>query len=133
MNTSYKQILAWGAFLCGLAVVLGAMGAHTLRETFHLEPRYLDVFETGVRYQFFHAIAIMLVALIADKTELNLKWVKNLFIIGIIIFSGSLYFLATRNLYGMDAWGWVGAITPFGGLSLIGGWFLLAYKLFKSK
>jgi uncharacterized membrane protein YgdD (TMEM256/DUF423 family) len=105
------------ACLLGFAsVAAGAFGAHALRE--RLEPRMLEIFETAVRYQFFHALALMGAAWIASQT----RWpgVANaaivLFIVGTVIFSGSLYVLVAT---GVRAWG---AVTPIGGVALLAGW-----------
>jgi uncharacterized membrane protein YgdD (TMEM256/DUF423 family) len=110
---------ATGAALCGLGVLLGAFGAHALRE--RLTPDMLVVYETGVRYHLTHALGLLAVAWAASHWP-N-AWTASagwLFVAGIAIFSGSLYLLAVTGVR------WLGAITPIGGLCLIAGWVALA-------
>jgi|SRR5437762_14205832 len=113
-----KTFLLVGAIAGFLAVALGAFGAHALRA--RLSPEMLAVFETAVRYQMDHALAIILVALIAARFD---GWLIRAagwsFAAGIVLFSGSLYVLA---LSGATIFG---AITPFGGLAFLSGWGLL--------
>lgn len=102
-----------------LAVALGAFAAHGLRE--RLDPAMHAVFETAVRYQFYHALALLAVAWLAGVAgEGRARAAGGLFIAGIIVFSGSLYLLALTGIR------WLGAITPVGGLCLLGGWVVLA-------
>ncbi len=109
---------ASGAIGLFLGVGFGAFGAHFLRG--HLPGEMLSVFETGVRYQMYHSIALIVVGLLADKGK-YFKYAGMLYILGIILFSGSLYLLAITNINRF------GIITPFGGLSLLAGHvFLLA-------
>ncbi len=108
-----------------LSVAAGAFGAHALKA--RLPPDLLAVFETGARYQMYHALAIVLVALLQARgapTAL-LAWSGWLFVAGTVLFSGSLYVLA---LSGMRWWG---AVTPLGGLAFLGGWLLLALAGFR--
>jgi uncharacterized membrane protein YgdD (TMEM256/DUF423 family) len=113
-----KTFLLVGALAGFLAVALGAFGAHALRA--RLSPEMLAVFETGVRYQMYHALAIMVVGLIAARLD---GWLIRTagwsFATGIVLFSGSLYVLA---LSGITIFG---AVTPFGGLAFLLGWGLL--------
>ncbi len=104
----------------GLAVALGAFGAHALRA--RLTASLLETFETGVRYHFYHAIALVLVVVALDRwPKSNLPTLAGwLFVIGIVIFSGSLYALAFTGIR------WLGAITPIGGVAFIAGWVCLA-------
>lgn len=121
MNKSFLKI---AAILGVLSVALGAFGAHALKQ--HLAADELAVFETAVRYQFYHAFALLAAGILFK--EYSSKWIKysgNFFITGIILFSGSLYlltFLKANDIAGLN---WVGAITPFGGLSFIIGWLCL--------
>ena len=102
-----------------VAVAAGAFGAHALRA--RLEPDLLAVFETGARYQMYHALALLGVALAAARNPAPaLQWAGWLFAAGILIFSGSLYVLALSGVR------WLGAITPIGGLCFLGGWIALA-------
>ncbi len=109
-----------------IAVMLGAFGAHALRD--RLTPDLLDTFKTGVSYQMYHALALLGIALafsrLPGSTLLGIAgW---LFVAGTVLFSGSLYLLAT--------WGerWLGAITPFGGVAFIAGWFCLVLAFLRS-
>jgi uncharacterized membrane protein YgdD (TMEM256/DUF423 family) len=104
------------AALCFLAVVLGAFGAHGLRSTLEAHGM-LDVWNKAVFYHFIHAIALLVLALYGT---LN-RGACLLLLIGILLFSGSLYLLALTNLR------WLGAVTPFGGLCFLAGWAWLVF------
>lgn len=114
-----------GAILAALGVIAGAFGAHYLKQRLQIEPRQLESFETGVRYQIYHAMALLTVGLLAitgrgAPAPLNLAgW---LFLVGTVLFSGSIYMLAL----GVGPSKVLGPITPLGGLSLIVAWFTLA-------
>ena len=112
---SAKGLLAAGAINGGLSVVAGAFGAHSLRDK--LEPRAFEAFETAARYQMYHALAIVLCALIATAGARTSGWI---FQGGIVMFSGSLYALALSGVKEL------GAVTPFGGLAFLVGWGWLA-------
>lgn len=117
-----------GSLMGFMAVALGAFAAHGLRP--FLEPRSFETFETAVRYQFYHALAILLVAVLSHfgrKGALRLAgWA---FTVGIFLFSGSLYALSTRELHQISV-GWLGPITPLGGLCYLLGWGALFYSSF---
>ncbi len=101
-----------------LAVALGAFGAHGLKEI--ISPEMLEVYKTGVQYQFYHTFALLVIGTLMNFNQSKaLKWSAYLFMTGIILFSGSLYVLA---ISGVKAFG---IITPFGGVSWIAAWFLL--------
>lgn len=109
-----------------LAVSLGAFAAHGLKE--RLSPDMLTIFETGVRYQFYHALAMLALALGASHLGGG-KWVtfaNTFWLAGIIIFSGSLYVLALSGIR------WLGAITPIGGLAFLAGWVCLLVATFQN-
>lgn len=109
-----------GAFLAGLAVALGAFGAHTLES--RVTPPRLDVFETGVRYHMYHALALLAVAWAWTQWPVwQVTWSGYLFMTGIVVFSGSLYLLVLTDTP------WLGAVTPLGGLAFISGWILLGW------
>jgi len=113
-----------GSILAGIAVGLGAFGAHSLRGT--LSPEDLVTFETGVRYQMYHALALLGVAWAVTQWEtVLLEWTGWLFVLGILVFSGSLYILVLTGQR------WLGAVTPLGGLAFILGWILLASTAFR--
>jgi uncharacterized membrane protein YgdD (TMEM256/DUF423 family) len=109
-----------GALTAMLSVVLGAFGAHLLEN--QLTADALDVYETGVQYHMFHAIGILLIALLIDRLPSRKLaiWAARLLLIGIVLFSGSLYAL---SLSGVKI---LGAITPLGGVAFIAGWIILA-------
>ncbi|MCM3631181.1 DUF423 domain-containing protein [Paenibacillus glycanilyticus] len=123
---SYKYF-AYGAIGAALAVALGAFGAHGLKET--LSEDMLEVYETGVRYHMYHALALMLVALLAGRigdTKL-IRAAARLLIAGIVLFSGSLYVLALTDIKIL------GAITPLGGVAFLAGWGCVAAAALKAK
>lgn len=115
-----RVFLFLGGLFGGLGVVLGAFGAHTLKA--RLTPELLAIFETGVRYQIYHALALLAVALLhARRPAKGLMTASGwLFVVGTLLFSGSLYALALGGIK------WLGAITPVGGTAFILGWFCLA-------
>ncbi len=108
------------------SVLFGAFGAHALKEI--IDEKHLLTFETGVRYQFYHAFGLMLASMLYK--EYNNKftlWACRFFVIGVFLFSGSLYALSVLN----ESYHFIGAITPFGGLSFIIGWLLLLKSVSK--
>lgn len=128
-----SKILAIGFFLTALAVILGAFGAHALKQS--VSPIQLDVYKTGVQYHFYHAIGIIIVGLLAQLfPNLNgLKTVTYLFVLGIICFSGSLYAFTFEEAAGIAKSSWLGIITPLGGLFFISAWLLLGYNQLKNR
>lgn len=117
----YKPFLIAGAIFGALAVALGAFGAHALKSMVSVTA--LATFETGVRYQFYHAVALLLAGILyLSFPSKKIIWAGRLFIAGVILFSGSLYLLTLLPA----EFKWVGAITPFGGVSFIVGWILMA-------
>jgi uncharacterized membrane protein YgdD (TMEM256/DUF423 family) len=120
-----KIFLISGSVIAGLGVAIGAFGAHALKAILEVNNR-LETFETGVKYQFYHALALIIVGLIMQKYESRMfVWAGYSYLIGILIFSGSLYIL---SLSGISKWG---AITPIGGLALILGWIFMIIGLVK--
>ena len=116
-----KTFLLLASLLSALAVALGAFGAHALES--RMSADLLGTFEVGVRYHFYHALALLgVVAVISRWPEANAAvWAGWLFVVGIVIFSGSLYILAFTGIR------WLGAITPIGGVAFIAGWICLAW------
>ncbi|MDX2190723.1 MAG: DUF423 domain-containing protein [Bacteroidota bacterium] len=115
-----------GASLGALSVMIGAFGAHSLKNMLTINNR-IDTFETAARYHMYHAIAILVCGILLDLKKHNLFSISSwLFLCGIIIFSGSLYALSISGLR------WLGAITPIGGICFITGWILLAVALYKT-
>lgn len=125
----HKKFLITASFLGALSVVLGAFAAHQLKKMY--EPAELQTFETAVKYQMYHALALLAVGILYKEFPLKqLRWAGNLFIAGIILFSGSLYLLCQLVFADISA-KWVGPITPLGGLCFIAGWLLLAVGISK--
>ena len=125
-----RKIILTAALFGTLAIILGAFGAHALKEI--LSPEQLTSFETGVRYQMYHAFFLFFVA---SRKELSLKAVKviyNLVLAGVIFFSGSIYLLTTKNVTQID-FKIIGFVTPIGGLLLIFAWMVLFATFFKKK
>ena len=113
-----KSILTIAAISGLLAVVLGAFGAHALKKM--ISPEMLEVYKTGVQYQFYHTFALLAVGILMHfKTSKALQWSGYLFVLGILLFSGSLYGMTITGIKGL------GIITPFGGTVWIAAWFLL--------
>ena len=111
-----------GAIMAFLAVALGAFGAHALKN--RLTPDMLEIFEVGVRYHMYHALGLLAVAWATSRwPESNVTAAGWAFIVGIIIFSGSLYILSMTGMR------WFGAITPLGGLAFLIGWAILVWSL----
>jgi uncharacterized membrane protein YgdD (TMEM256/DUF423 family) len=117
---------ATGAILLAIAVMLGAFGAHGLRGK--IDDYSMNVYERAVLYHFLHALGILIVSILPRAgvlTESRTNWVAGLLCAGIVLFSGSLYVLAINGVR------MLGAVTPFGGLSFIAAWVLLAFWLRK--
>jgi uncharacterized membrane protein YgdD (TMEM256/DUF423 family) len=116
-----RVLFAIGSILAGLGVAAGAFGAHALRDS--LPAERFAVFETGVRYQMYHALALLVMAWAVSRwPERGLETAAWLLLAGTIVFSGSLELLAVTGLR------WIGAITPVGGLALIAGWAVAAWR-----
>ena len=123
-----RIFLATAAIFGGLSVIGGAFASHALKDK--LTDRALAIFETGARYQMYHALALLLVALLLSRAEQSQTFFAVAgwaFIAGTIIFSGSLYALSLTNIK------WLGAITPLGGVAFIVGWICLAVAAFSFK
>ena len=115
-----------GAISGFIAVSLGAFGAHGLKQ--QLPERLFNAWVTGTEYQFYHSLALILIALLGlhFTSSKLLRWSANSFLAGIILFSGSLYALALTGI------GWLGMITPLGGVAFLLGWLALAlFAIFK--
>lgn len=120
----YRPALVSGTLSAALAVVLGAFGAHALKEV--LSPESLNTFETGVRYQIYHSFALLTVGLLYAFWPVKaLRMATILFIVGIVLFSGSIYLLVFLKNAGVGL-GPVGILTPIGGLFFIAGWLAMA-------
>ena len=120
-----QLFLFLGSLFSGLAVAIGAFGAHGLRKMLEAANR-METFETGVKYQMYHALALLLIGLLMYKIDSPLlNYAGYAMIFGIIIFSGSLYILC---LTGITKWG---AVTPIGGLGFIIAWGLICVSILK--
>jgi uncharacterized membrane protein YgdD (TMEM256/DUF423 family) len=119
-----KLFVILGAILGGLSVAAGAFGAHALRA--QLEPRMLEVFETAARYQMYHALALFAAAWLYQQTEAQAAQVAGwAFLVGILLFSGSLYAMVFTGIRAL------GAVTPIGGVAFLFGWGALALAALK--
>lgn len=123
--------IKWAAALAAIAVCFGALGAHTLEKI--LTVKSLASWETAVRYQLIHAIVILIIAL-NDRlvSEKSAHRILNLYIVGVLFFSGSIYLLSTQSISGLHV-SLLGPITPIGGLLMIAGWIMLFLQSVKSK
>jgi uncharacterized membrane protein YgdD (TMEM256/DUF423 family) len=121
---SQQKIISLGALFAALATIIGAFGAHYLKSIF--TPEQLLSFETGVRYQFYHAFAILICGILASHYDVK-KLVRTaiIFAIGIVLFSGSIYALMLLKSQGVIGLKGIGILTPVGGLFFISGWIML--------
>lgn len=125
-----KTILCTGAVLGLLAVVIGAFGAHSLKELISADA--LQTFETGVKYQMYHALLLLFTGGTTYVGASRKKVIYLLILVGVILFSGSVYGLSTNALWGFD-FKKIGMITPIGGSLLIVAWSILFWSLVRSK
>lgn len=122
-----NKLIIIAALLAFLAVALGAFGAHTLNELLTTEK--LNSFETGVRYQFYHSLALLIIGLNANKLNAT-ALIGKFMLIGIVFFSFSIYLLSLQELIGFNL-SILGPITPIGGLLLMISWLILIFKNYK--
>ena len=125
-----KKIVSTAAFLGMIAIILGAFGAHKLKEVLTVEQ--LNTFETGVKYQMYHALFLLLVGMNTILSAKTKKTIYYLTLFGVIFFSGSIYGLATNSLTTFD-FKVIGFLTPIGGLLLIMAWSVLLVSYLKKK
>lgn len=134
MKTVYlmhRGFIRAGALFAMLAVALGAFGAHALKGK--ISTYALDIFQTGVTYQFYHALALCLVGILFERFPTKiLQWAGRFFITGIVLFSFSLYILAGFKAAVQPGGNWIGAITPVGGIAFIAGWMCILFACRKS-
>ncbi len=126
----YRKGILLAAFIGLTAIILGAFGAHALKKV--LTADQLISFETGVRYQMYYALFLLSVAIIpflSKKSKNTISWFA---VLGILLFSGSIYVLALQNVLGFNAW-FLGPVTPVGGVLLIISWALLFVYSLKQK
>ncbi len=125
----HKGFIKAASLLGALSVILGAFAAHGLKNI--LSAANLQIFETAVRYQFYHVFALLVVGMLyKDFPGKLMTWAGRFFIAGIILFSGSLYVLCYVKHVEIAA-NWIGAITPFGGTAFIAAWGMLFYTVVK--
>ena len=121
-----RWVLSAGAGFALLAVITGAFAAHGLKAV--LDTQQLALFETASRYQMYHALALLIVGVMLTNPQFSrslLKFAALAFILGIILFSGSLYLLALVSV------SWLGAITPLGGIAFLSGWLMMMVAALK--
>lgn len=126
MSPTVKHFLILGGINAALVVMLGAIGAHGLKT--RLTAEMLAVYQTAVHYHLFHALGLLAVGLVASQVadSVWLKWSGWLMLLGIILFSGSLYVLSVSGLR------WLGVVTPFGGVAFIAAWIVFVIAIAKS-
>ena len=128
----HKGFVVTGAVVSAIAVALGAFGAHGLKQIVAAET--VQTFQTGVQYQMYHALALLITGLLYEKCSQRFTRIAGtFFILGIILFSGSLYLLTTfkaTETVGLEKFG---LVTPFGGVSFIAGWLFLFIAAVKSR
>ena len=127
-GSPYTWVFA-GGVLMAVAVLLGAFGAHGLKA--HVTPDLLAVWETGVRYHVYHALALLILgpvqAFLGEAAERACRITGVLFIAGIVVFSGSLYVLTLTGVR------WLGAVTPLGGVAFVVGWIVLSRGVWRAR
>lgn len=124
-----KKTISTAALLGMIAIILGAFGAHALKKILSVEQ--LTTFETGVRYQMYHALFLVFIGLIPVLSSKTKKIIYNLVLSGVLLFSGSIYLLATNELTPFFDFKAIGFVTPIGGLLLISAWAVLLYNITK--
>ena len=122
-----NKLISIAALLAFLSVAIGAFGAHTLNELLTTEK--LNSFETGVRYQFYHSLALLIIGLNANKLNATVL-IGKFMLIGIVFFSFSIYLLSLQELIGINL-SILGPITPIGGLLIMISWLILIFKNYK--
>jgi uncharacterized membrane protein YgdD (TMEM256/DUF423 family) len=125
-----KNIVVTAAILGAFTIMIGAFGAHGLKEL--ISEKSLVSFETGVRYQMYHVIVMLILGVSTGISPKTQKWVFRFFIIGILLFSGSIYLLTLNEFLPFDA-KTIAFVTPIGGFLLIIGWLRLAYGVIVNK
>lgn len=125
-----RKISAVAALMGMTAIILGAFGAHALKK--YLSVEQLGSFETGVKYQMYHALFLLFLSVTTLVSEKAKKVIFQLVVFGVILFSGSIYLLTTKALSGID-FKFIGFITPIGGAWLIAAWGVLFWNFWQSK
>lgn len=124
-----KRWITLGSVLMALAVALGALGAHTLKS--QISETLLDSYKTGVLYHLIHALALVVIGVLANAdSKINYALPAWIMFAGILFFSGSIYLLSTREISGLEL-SFLGPVTPVGGLLFMAAWIILAIKVLK--
>ncbi|MCX2429730.1 MULTISPECIES: DUF423 domain-containing protein [unclassified Pedobacter] len=126
-----KRIILTASFFGLVAVLLGAFGAHALKAL--VDASALEIWQKGVSYQFYHTFALLYLSTFARYRNKLINIAYFCFTFGIILFSGSLYLLATRSILQLDFVNLIGPLTPIGGLLFVLGWIMLFFAAFKDK
>jgi len=126
-----KRIILTASFFGAVAVLLGAFGAHGLKSL--IDSSSLGIWQKGIEYQFYHTFALLYLSTFARYRNKLINIAYFCFTFGIILFSGSLYLLATRSILKLDFINLIGPITPIGGLLFVLGWIMLFFAAFKDK
>lgn len=127
-----KKFVVTGCICIVFGIILGAFGAHGLKSILDNFPEKIASFETGVRYQIYSGFSFLILGLNANKIKFSLKLVFVFWLLGTIFFSFSIYFLAISPILTFSV-KFLGPITPFGGLFIIIGWFILLLKVIQTK
>lgn len=125
-----RKIISIATLMGMTAIILGAFGAHALKK--YLSVEQLGTFETGVKYQMYHALFLLFLGLNSFSNEKVKKAIFQLVIFGVIFFSGSIYLLSTKPITGVD-FKFIGIVTPIGGSLLIAAWGILFWNIWKEK
>lgn len=125
-----KNTVLIGICMIVIAIILGAFGAHGLKE--HISAEKINSFEVGVRYQIYHGLGLLIIGLSADKFKFSLKPIKILLILGTVIFSGSIYLLSIQEMINFSV-KFLGPVTPLGGVLLIISWIIFLVKVTRTK
>lgn len=123
-----RNITIIGVILISISIILGAFGAHPLKEV--LTAKQMASYDVGIRYQMYHGLGLLMIGLNSNKISESLRVVCWLLVLGTILFSGSIYLLSLQNVIGVKL-SFLGPVTPIGGVLMITGWVLLLFKLIK--
>ncbi|MFA6946771.1 MAG: DUF423 domain-containing protein [Pedobacter sp.] len=126
-----KRVIIIASVFGILAVILGAFGAHALKSL--LDPAGLEIWKTAVSYHFYHTLALLFVSILPASSSKAANMAAWFFSLGILLFSGSLYLISTKEILNITQLSVLGPITPIGGLFFILGWFSLIFVAIKSK
>nr|WP_121273360.1 DUF423 domain-containing protein [Pedobacter schmidteae] len=126
-----RRIILTASLSGAIAVMFGAFGAHSLKNV--VDAAAVTIWAKGVEYQFYHTFALLFLGLFAVEHDKLVKWCYTFFTLGILLFSGSLYLLATRDVFNIDFAKYIGPVTPIGGLCFIMGWIFLFLAASKRK